>query len=168
MKVDINTYCEKRPRAIQGKAFQSRVQAALEKRFSDVEDTREKFAKQDPELNDFQLACLEKEWGDITFTVGQQRIWVECCYVMGEIGNICDLKREKFVGKNRWYCLGRIDQPETMVFIPSLVFNKYLSKLENKRRGRRLFRQFRRAMVGSKFKSGVIGVQCFARTINNR
>ena len=122
----------KSKRAIAGLAFQQRVFENFTVTFPDIrfEMTWDFFKSKNPELTDKDLAVLEKEHGDITYLLHGERHFVECCYAMGtEISRLCEMKRRKFVGKNKWYCYGFSDNDE-IILIPSFVWKKYTEQIE--------------------------------------
>ena len=92
-----STFDPKSERAIQGLDFQNSVFEQLKEEFPDndtFEETWTYFKNKNPDLTVYELACLEKEWGDITFVHEGQRFWVECCYAMGEKNSwFCEMKR---------------------------------------------------------------------------
>ena len=99
----------KSPRAIAGKEFQDKVFYELVNKYPDTkfEMTWDFYKKANPTLSDFELSCIEKEQGDITFVHNNERHYIECCLAMGKDHTwMCDLKREKFLGNNKWYCCG--------------------------------------------------------------
>ena len=95
-----STFDPNSERAIQGLDFQNSVFEQLKEEFPDnstFEETWNYFKNKDPDLTVYELACLEKEWGDITFVHEGQRFWVECCFAMGEKNSwFCEMKRIKF------------------------------------------------------------------------
>ena len=67
-----STFDPNSERAIQGLDFQNSVFEQLKEEFPDnttFEETWNYFKNKDPDLTVYELACLEKEWGDITFAV---------------------------------------------------------------------------------------------------
>ena len=67
-----STFDPNSDRAKKGLAFQTEVFEQLKLRYpgnDTFEETWEYFKKQNPELTIYELACLEKEWGDITLSL---------------------------------------------------------------------------------------------------
>ena len=119
-------------RAVAGLKFQNKVLEELKgfEQLSNVEDTRVYFQRLRPGASCQELSILEKTWGDITFMYNADRYWVECCFAMGdEKTSMCEIKRKNFAGPNKWYCWGKRVEPDTRVFIPSLVWRKYLGRI---------------------------------------
>lgn len=84
------------------------------------------------EDNDSEINKYEKEHGDITFVYNNKRYFVECVSCAGNNMMICELKRQSFYGKNKYYCLGFVDYETKNIkfvkFVPSMLLSKYLSK----------------------------------------
>jgi len=119
-------------RAIAGLGFQKKVLEQFQKSYPDIEFemTWDFFKNNDPSLTNKQLAILEKRDGDITYVFDGERHFVECCFAMGnKISRLCEMKRTQFVGKNKWYCYGFANSDD-MVFMPSIVWKKYTSKIK--------------------------------------
>ena len=161
---DPNSY-----RAKQGLAFQTAVFEQLKLRYpgnDTFEETWEYFKKQNPELTIYELACLEKEWGDITFVHEGQRFWVECCFAIGKKNSwFCEMKRIKFRGTNKFYCWGKIDEPGKMWFIPSKQWNAYVEKCDKVRRGKKHFRVVPKHLIGDNIRVAKRGVDEFVKYI---
>ena len=122
----------KSKRAIAGLAFQQKFFDDIVAAYPDIEFemTWDYFKRQNPELTDRELAILEKEFGDITYLSGEDRHYIECCFVMGKkMSRLCEMKRIKFHGKTKWYCYGFAGS-EDVVLIPSLTWKKYASKIK--------------------------------------
>jgi len=132
-----------------------------------MEMTWDYYKKQNPKLTVYELACLEKEWGDITFKLEGQRIWVECCYAMGKTNTwFCEMKRLKFRGINKYYCWGKIETPEWMFFIPSQPWNNYTEKCDIAWHGKKSFRVVPKSVISPNIRAGKIGVDNFAEYIS--
>jgi len=119
-------------RAIAGLGFQQKVFEQFQNSFPDTEFemTWDFFKKQDPSLTNKELAILEKQYGDITYVFNGNRHYVECCFAMGKkVSRLCEMKRRKFIGKNKWYCYGFANS-EDIVFMPSIVWKKYTAKID--------------------------------------
>ena len=160
-----STFDPKSPQAIAGLAFQTSVFEELQKEFPNnetFEETWDYFKKQDPSLSIYELACLEKEWGDITFVHEGQRFWVECCFAMGKKTSwFCEMKRIKFRGVNKWYCWGKIDQPGKTWFIQSRPWNDYVEKCEKVRKGKKSFRIVPKHLIGDNLYKAKRGTHAF-------
>ena len=120
------------PRAIAGIGFQNKVFNEISDLYPEIdfEMTWDYFKSQNPELTDKELAILEKSNGDITYVFNGQRHYIECCFAMGSnVSRLCEMKRKNFIGKNKWYCYG-FANIESIVFIPSSVWQKYTSFIE--------------------------------------
>ena len=156
-------------RAKKGLAFQTEVFEELKSKYPDndtFEETWEYFKRQNPELTIYELACLEKEWGDITFVHEGQRFWVECCFAMGkETSWFCEMKRIKFRGVNKFYCWGKIDEPGKKWFIPSKQWNDYVKKCERVRQGKKSFRVVPKHLIGDNIRVAKRGVDAFVKYI---
>jgi len=119
-------------RAIAGLGFQQKVFEEFQKEFPDIEFemTWDFFKKLNPLLDNKELAIIEKREGDITYEVDGQRHYVECCFAMGKkVSRLCEMKRQKFIGKNKWYCYGFANS-EDIIFMPSIVWKKYTAKID--------------------------------------
>jgi len=152
-------------RAKKGIAFQKSVYEQLQEEFprnNTFEECWDYFKAKDPTLSIYELACLEKEWGDITFVHEGQRFWVECCYAMGkETSWFCEMKRIKFRGINKWYCWGKIDQPGKTWFIQSKPWNDYVEKCEKVRKGKKSFRIVPKHLIGDNLYKAKRGPHAF-------
>ena len=119
-------------RSIAGLAFQKNVLAKLKLHQPETEFVMvwDYFKEINPSLTDRQLSHLEKEFGDITYEHAGQRHYIECCLAMGKkYSRLCEMKRLKFVGSNRWYCYG-FKNSNSVVLFPSLVWKSYASKIK--------------------------------------
>ena len=156
-------------RAIQGLDFQNSVFEQLKEEFPDndtFEETWTYFKNKNPDLTVYELACLEKEWGDITFVHEGQRFWVECCYAMGEKNSwFCEMKRLKFRGTNKFYCWGKRTEPGRTWFIQSKAWNDYVKKCDRVRQGKKSFRIVPVHLIGDNLYKAKRGVDEFARYI---
>jgi hypothetical protein len=113
------------------------------------EETWDYFKKQNPELTIYELACLEKEWGDITFVHEGQRFWVECCFAMGK--ETFEETWDYFKKQNpelTIYELACLDEPGKMWFIPSKQWNAYVKKCDKVRQGKKSFRIVPKHLIG--------------------
>ena len=122
----------KSKRAIAGIGFQKKILKEFQETYgaTEFQMTWDFFKDGDSSLTDKDLAILEKENGDITYVVDGQRYFIECCFVMGDkVSRLCEMKRSRFVGENKWYCYGFANSEE-VVFMPSLVWKKYTSKIK--------------------------------------
>ena len=157
-----STFDANSDRAVKGLAFQNEVFEDLRNKYpgnNTLEETWEYFKRQDPELSNYELACLEKEWGDITFVHDGQRFWIECCFAMGKDSSwFCEMKRLKFHGKNKFYCWGKIDEPGMKWTIPSDKWNSYVSKCRKVRQGKKTFRVVPKHLIGDNIKAAKKGV----------
>lgn len=120
------------PRAIAGIGFQDKILKQFKALYSDIkfEMVWDLYKERDPTLTDRQLAIIEKEQGDITFMLGGERHYVECCFAMGpKISRLCEMKRTKFIGANKYYCYGFASR-EDIIFIASFTWNKYTSYIK--------------------------------------
>jgi len=165
----VSTFDPKSERARKGIAFQEGVFQSLLKQFPDHEMimTWDYFKAKEPDLSDYSLACLEKEYGDITFVLDGQRFWVECCLAMGKnFTYFCEMKRIKFQGLNKWYCWGKVSDEDMQLFVPSSPWNRYVSKCDLIRRGKRRFRKVSVSYIGSNLRVGKSGVTNFAKFIS--
>lgn len=164
-----STFDPKSTRAKKGLAFQSDVFEQLKAAYpgnDTFEETWGYFKKQDPSLSIYELACLEKEWGDITFVHEGQRFWVECCFAMGKKNSwFCEMKRIKFRGVNKFYCWGKIDEPGKMWFIPSKQWNAYVKKCDKVRQGKKSFRVVPMHLIGDNIRVAKRGVNEFVKHI---
>ena len=164
-----STFDPKSERAKKGLAFQTEVFEQLKLRYpgnDTFEETWDYFKKLNPDLTVYELACLEKEWGDITFVHEGQRFWVECCFAMGkETSWFCEMKRIKFRGVNKFYCWGKIDEPGKMWFIPSKQWNTYVAKCDKVRQGKKSFRVVPKHLIGDNIRAAKRGVDEFVKFI---
>lgn len=122
----------KSKRAIAGLGFQREILENLQMTFPKVgfEMTWDFFKSKNPDYTDKQLAILEKENGDITYVFNGNRHFIECCFAMGtEVSRLCEMKRQKFVGENKWYCYGFAGTKE-IILIPSFVWRKYTETIK--------------------------------------
>lgn len=163
-----NSFNASSPRAIAGIGFQDRVLAEL-RQFSElqfVEDTRSFFREEDPDIKEYQLNVLEKHFGDITFMVGNERYWVECCLSMRkDTGLMCENKRRNFQGENRWYCWGKASNPEERVYIPGYVWRAYTEKCPMVNRNNWLFRKIKPKLIGSNIRAAKLSNRHFVDAI---
>ena len=164
-----STFDPNSERAKQGLAFQSLVFEQLKEVFPEVdsfEETWDYFKERDPTLEIYDLACLEKEYGDITFLYEGQRFWVECCYAMGKKSSwFCEMKRLKFKGINKWYCWGKSNEPGRTWFIQSASWNKYVSKCDKVRQGKKSFRVVPKNLIGDNLFKAKRGPSEFKKAI---
>ena len=119
------------PRAIAGIGFQDKVFAQFKDLYPQIkfEMVWDFYKEKQPTLTDRQLAIIEKEQGDITYELNGERRYVECCFAMGsKVSRLCEMKRTKFIGPNKWYCYGFANR-EDVVFIPSYTWHKYTSHI---------------------------------------
>ena len=156
-------------RAIAGIEFQNKVQSELEgcETFQNVEDFRER-ARQiyydgaTDKKTESLLSRMEKEFGDITFTIEGQRFYVECCLAMNpKKSSMCEIKRTNFIGPNKWYCWGKLGSPEERVFIPSMVWQKYMGTLDLQTRNGWSFREIPIHRIGPSIRAAIIGTKNF-------
>jgi len=168
-KKGTSTFDPNSDRAKKGLAFQTEVFEELKLRYpgnDTFEETWDYFKKQNPELTIYELACLEKEWGDITFVHDEQRFWIECCFAMGKKSSwFCEMKRMKFKGVNKFYCWGKINEPGKMWFIPSRQWNSYVKKCDKVRQGRKTFRIVPKHLIGDNIRVAKRGVDEFVNFI---
>ena len=161
----VSTFDPNSNRAKKGIAFQKSVYEQLQEEFPDndtFEECWDYFKKQDPSLTIYELACLEKQWGDITFVHEGQRFWVECCYAMGKESSwFCEMKRIKFRGINKWYCWGKIDQPGKTWYIQSKFWNDYVGKCDKVRKGKKSFRIVPKHLIGDNLYKAKRGTHAF-------
>ena len=161
---DPNSY-----RAKQGIAFQKSIFGQLQEEFpgkDTFEECWDYFKAKDPTLSIYELACLEKEWGDITFVYEGQRFWVECCFAIGKKSSwFCEMKRIKFQGVNKWYCWGKIDQPGKSWYIQSRPWNDYVEKCDKVKRGKKSFRVVPKHLIGDNLYSAKRGASAFREFI---
>jgi len=164
-----STFDPNSQRAIAGLSFQTSVFEELQKEFpgnDTFEETWDYFKKQDPSLSIYELACLEKEWGDITFVHEGQRFWVECCFAMGEKNSwFCEMKRKKFRGINKFYCWGKRIEPGKTWYIPSRPWNDYVEKCEITKKGKKTFRVVPVHLIGDNIRVAKRGADAFAKYI---
>jgi hypothetical protein len=165
----ISTFDPNSDRAKKGLAFQTEVFEELKKRYpgnNTFEETWDHFKRQNPKLTVYELACLEKEWGDITFVHDEQRFWIECCFAMGKKSSwFCEMKRIKFKGVNKFYCWGKINEPGKMWFIPSRQWNSYVKKCDKVKQGRKTFRIVPKHLIGDNIRVAKRGVDEFVSFI---
>lgn len=165
-----STFDPKSERAIAGLGFQDSVFQQLKEEFPDnntLEETWSYFKKQNPDLTEYELACLEKEWGDITFVLDDQRFWVECCFAMGEKNSwFCEMKRLKFRGTNKFYCWGKRIEPGKTWFIQSATWNNYVTQCDKVRKGKKSFRVVPVHLIGDNIRKARRGVDEFAKWIS--
>jgi hypothetical protein len=165
-----STFNPESPQAIAGLAFQTSVFEELQKEFPNnetFEETWDYFKKQDPSLSIYELACLEKEWGDITFVHEGQRFWVECCFAMGEKNSwFCEMKRKKFRGVNKFYCWGKRIDPGKTWYIPSRPWNDYVEQCKTAKKGKKTFRIVPVHLIGDNIRVAKRGADAFAKYIN--
>jgi len=156
-------------RAKKGIAFQKSVYEQLQEEFpgnDTFEETWEHFKKQDPTFSIYELACLEKKYGDITFVHEGQRFWVECCFAMGKkVSWFCEMKRIKFRGINKWYCWGKIDEQGKTWYVQSRSWNDYVEKCEKVRKGKKSFRIVPKHLIGDNLYSAKRGANAFRKFI---
>ena len=127
-------------RARAGIEFQNDFMARLSDEFPGVEFEMvwDHFKSRDESLTNRELAKLEKEHGDITYVVDGERHFIECCFVLGKKqSRLCEMKRRKFVGENKWYCYGFRDSTD-IVLMPSVVWKSYTSQIPKKDRSCRM------------------------------
>ena len=163
-------YNPKSARSIAGKDFQNKVLEEFKNSeiFVDVEDFREKKRTEGilsgKPYTETELSILEKSWGDITFLVGDHRFYIECCFAMGEHQtSMCEIKRECFVGDNKWYCYGKRIDPDARVFIHSRVWQAYMGQLKlNKKNGWR-YRTVDIKSIGHHIRAAIIGQENFEK-----
>ena len=164
-----STFDPKSKRAKLGLAFQKSVFEQLQEQFpgnDTFEETWDYFKDRDPALTIYELACLEKEWGDITFVHEGQRFWVECCFAMGkETSWFCEMKRIKFRGINKFYCWGKNDDPGKTWYIQSKPWNDYVEKCEKVRKGKKFFRIVPKHLIGDNLYKSKRGANEFAKYI---
>lgn len=164
-----STFNPNSARAKAGLSFQTEVFEQLKSRFpqnNTFEETWDYFKNQNPNLSIYELACLEKEWGDITFVHEGQRFYVECCFAMGKKNSwFCEMKRIKFRGVNKFYCWGKKNEPNKMWFIPSDKWNSYVSKCEKVRQGKKTFRIVPLHLIGDNIRVAKRGVDEFVKHI---
>lgn len=157
-------------RSIAGKSFQDSVlnELANSKVFTNVEDFREKkrlegITRGEP-YTELELSILEKTWGDITFEVNGKRYYVECCFAMGDFTtSMCEIKRNRFLGDNKWYCYGKRTNPEARVFIPSKVWHDYMGRLELNNKNGWQYRTVQTKYIGDNLRAATIGQRNFEK-----
>ncbi len=152
-------------RAIAGLKFQQEVYEELRKTYPGIqfEMTWDFYKKQYPDLTDKDLAILEKQNGDITYMLEGHRHYIECCFAMGtEVSRLCEMKRQKFVGKNKWYCYGFAGSND-MVFMPSIIWKKYTSKIKKADRSCRMVPL--KSIRG--LKAGRLGIKKYWEIVHN-
>ena len=164
-----STFNPNSDRAKKGLAFQSDVFEQLKRAYpgnNSFEETWDYFKKQKPKLSIYELACLEKEWGDITFVHEGQRFWIECCFAMGKKNSwFCEMKRIKFRGVNKFYCWGKLDEPGKTWFISSKQWNAYVKKCDKVRQGKKSFRTVPMHLIGDNIRVAKRGVDEFVKHI---
>lgn len=127
-------------RAKAGLEFQDNFMSKLVEKFPNVEFAMvwDFFKDQDETLTNRDLAKIEKRHGDITYVFNGQRHFIECCLVLGKKNSrLCEMKRLKFAGENKWYCYG-FRGSEDIVLMPSKVWNLYTSHIPKKDRSCRM------------------------------
>ncbi len=157
-------------RAIAGKKFQESVLKELQKWFPDAEDFREKERQfgidTGSPYTESELSILEKTFGDITFTANGQRYYVECCFAMGDkYTNMCELKREGFVGFNKWYCWGKRINPKEIAFIPSRTWFSYLSKVDLHNKNGWRYRRMEIRKIGKNIRAAKTSYESFFKAL---
>ena len=156
-----NAYNSNSERCQNGMKFQERVQAEMTNVFSDVVNTREEFAENDPTLTNFELNMLEQRYGDIAVTVNGRRVFVECVSVNTDgVSPFPESKIAKFVGDSKWYAIGWDGYGPK--FIPARSMNAYMSKCPGFVRDGRGYRKLRRRNVRN-IRIGCDGAEAFAR-----
>ena len=164
----VSTFDPNSRKAREGLKFQKQIYEELLSQFPDheLEEVWDYFKRQNPNLSIYELACLEKSHGDITFVLDGQRFWVECCYIIAKQNAwFCEMKRLKFRGQNKWYCWGKIDEPGKSWFILSRQWNKYVKHCRIARDGRKQFRVVPKHLIGDNLRVARKGVQAFVSTI---
>tara|TARA_B100001250_G_C19764120_1_gene773889 strand:+ start:622 stop:1137 length:516 start_codon:yes stop_codon:yes gene_type:complete len=155
-------------RSIAGKSFQDSVLNELANSgiFTNVEDFREKKRHEGIEsgkpYTELELSIFEKTWGDITFEVNGERHYVECCFAMGDFTtSMCEIKRNRFLGDNKWYCYGKRTDPSARVFIPSRVWHDYMGRLELSNKNGWGHRTVQIKYIGENIRAAMIGQKNF-------
>ena len=165
-----STFDPNSARAKEGIAFQKSVFVELQEQFpgnDTFEECWDYFKTKNPELGIYELACLEKEWGDITFVHEGQRFWVECCYAMGKKSSwFCEMKRLKFKGTNKWYCWGKKSEPGKTWFIQSSSWNNYVECCDRVRKGKKSFRVVPVHLIGDNLYKAKRGPDGFSKFIS--
>jgi hypothetical protein len=165
-----STFDPNSARAKEGIAFQKSVFVELQEQFpgnDTFEECWDYFKAKNPELGIYELACLEKEWGDITFVHEGQRFWVECCYAMGKKSSwFCEMKRLKFKGINKWYCWGKKSEPGKTWFIQSSSWNSYVECCDRVRKGKKSFRVVPVHLIGDNLYKAKRGPDGFSEFIS--
>jgi hypothetical protein len=145
-----------------GLAFQGEVFKKIQEYpgIFEAELTWDFFNRLDPGLEDFDYACYEKEFGDITFLQEdgfgmRRRYWVECCFILGEKSTrFCEMKRLKFEGSNKWYAFGKLHDPKMATcFVPSKAWNAYVSHTPL----REGFRVVQSHLIGENIRAATMG-----------
>jgi hypothetical protein len=163
-------YDPKSARSVAGKEFQNKVLKEFRNSeiFENVEDFRERkraegIAAGRP-YTEVQLSVFEKSWGDITFLVGDHRFYVECCLAMGEHRtSMCEIKRTRFVGDNKWYCYGKRTDPDARIFIHSQVWHDYMSRLNLNQKHGWQYRTVDIKRIGPHIRAAIIGQKNFEK-----
>lgn len=121
-------------RAVKGLEFQDVIRLELEAILgppAKVTDVRS-WLRDELKISDESLNISEKIHGDVTFLYRNTRYFVECCLALNpKFTRIGESKREKFVGPDKFYCIGISKDDgslERICYIPSLLFRKYLGK----------------------------------------
>ncbi len=127
-----------------GKEFEDQVAQSLASLIDSpetIENVRERFKRENPNLTRDELNRLEKRWGDITFTHGGKRYWIECHRALADdFTRFCDLKCRYFVGDDKFYA---ISHPGGVSFIRSYTWNSYASKCDRIKHEGRPYRLIR-------------------------
>jgi hypothetical protein len=162
------------PRSIAGKDFQERVLGEMLEYniFAGAQDFREMkraegIAAGNP-YTEKDLSFLEKEFGDIIVNINGQDVFVECCFAMGETHtSMCETKRQRFIGPNKWYCFGKRIDPDTRIFIPSAVWQMYMGRIDlNYGKGWR-YRRVPLHLIGTNIRAAVVGLDNFAKIMED-
>jgi len=146
-------------RSVKGLEFQQKIFDELKSLdgISELEMVWDLFNRLDPGLSNYDYACYEKQFGDITFMKDGKRYWVECCFIMAtHETKFHDLKRQNFKGPNKWYCFGKMHHPEQPpYFIPSKSWNAYTKKCDLKTFGHSKYRMINVDLIGDNIKVAV-------------
>jgi hypothetical protein len=155
-----NAYDPNSERAERGEAFQIMQQVSLAQLLprSNVMCVRD-WLRDVVLVEEHELNAEEKKHGDITFVFKGRRWFVECKLLMGPWTHIDELTRQKFFGRNKFYCLGVAD-PNThellrMCYVPSLMFQKYLGECPLGNRDGWLHRVLGAHLVGKNLRYAV-------------
>lgn len=95
-------------------------------------------------------AAMSKSYGDITFLFKGERRFIECCSASGKWTTICNQKVEKFLGADRFYCVGLISENGSVMkyaFTASESMAKYLGQCPVKDRDGDLFREVKAELL---------------------